>query len=768
MSEVTATMTTTYSNGHIRARIHEILHLSYGVRSYDNSRIWAGNLKLWVEDESHSGAIARVFFDTEAPTPITVRVTAEIYISGITDVMSLSPSDLDVMIWTDANMYGFTDQKGIYHPDYGTYIPMSLHTDADGIPVRVGNNALYISDPITIEKPGVFSYTAMFSADHHKPNHPAKEWISINDISYNRDGLIVVVPAHLRACPSTMEICVRKYGASRRDDVFTSGRIANITRDIANIPVDILYLLPIFEPGTTDILTGADVRKGDLGSIYASKDFFRIDPAICTPPAEADILSLVEQGLIEQYDLRDLIPGRKAASLSRISEFNRFDSNREVVEFLGEDTATQLIGRAELRQLTRAAHALGKKVIFDLVLMQTSRDSHLILEHRDWYALDENGAPKKHSIAWLDYSDVALFDLTFNKPLQNYLSGVAPYWIKTCGLDGVRIDASQTVDTGFLKQIKNRIDEIKPDAIVLGETLCSFDEAINVPTDMIYSLLVDHHVNIEYATPYFDLFESYHHTFPHNTIAIAYFENHDSKRATAHWRDHFTTILACFTDAIDRWKIIAGPKAAASPVPLMTALKNIQCTLINTFSGSADRVNFAPAIENGTDFAETTRTDFENSTTLDFTLRDSGINATLHKAYGALHTCKNTLSKYISCGHVYYHRENLAPEHADRVFALTRYTDNDHSTLLFLSNLDPLCPHAASYKLDYLKILPAGKYRFDIAFDTYAEMGLTRARFKSAAPTVDGATIISGDLTFTLQPLQSLVIIITPVTARNK
>ena len=97
---------------------------------------------------------------------------------------------------------------------------------------------------------------------------------------------------------------------------------------------------------------------------------------------------------------------------------------------LGREALVQLVGRAELRALTRWAHALGKKVIFDLVLMQSSRDCPLIEEHPEWYQLDENDAPRIHQIAWLVYFDVAFFDLVYNRPLQDYLLEVAPYWIE--------------------------------------------------------------------------------------------------------------------------------------------------------------------------------------------------------------------------------------------------------------------------------------------------------------------------------------------------
>ena len=50
--------------------------------------------------------------------------------------------------------------------------------------------------------------------------------------------------------------------------------------------------------------------------------------------------------------------------------------------------------------------------------MQTSRDCPLIDTHPEFYVRDEEGRPAIHRIAWLVYSDVALFDLAFNEPLQ--------------------------------------------------------------------------------------------------------------------------------------------------------------------------------------------------------------------------------------------------------------------------------------------------------------------------------------------------------------
>ena len=92
-----------------------------------------------------------------------------------------------------------------------------------------------------------------------------------------------------------------------------------------------------------------------------------------SPVAEVDLAALFAQGLVRSGEVEDLavLAGWSAAEAA-----------------LGREALVQLVGRAELRGLTRRAHALGKKVIFDLVLMQSSRDCPLIAEHPEWYLLD--------------------------------------------------------------------------------------------------------------------------------------------------------------------------------------------------------------------------------------------------------------------------------------------------------------------------------------------------------------------------------------------
>ncbi len=731
----------------IRQHMCEKLHEIYPIQGFDNQDVWAGNLGVELDGLRFDPHMARAFLGT-VRSWVEARVRVEFYLRDI-DPHVVRKDDLDVRLWTDVNDLGFIDERGAYHSAFGRKLPMRLVADAQGRPVLLGNNLVFESEPVRIERTGVFHYTAEFSADDKPVCDPSKAWVSVNDIAHNQDGVMVISPERVRRCPSVTEVCVRKVGAKREGEAFESGTFRDVEAMLEEMPTDVIYLLPFFEPGFKDAFTGEDVRKGTLGSVYAVRDFFRIDPALVSPVEEVDLMSLVSQGLIRDYDLSDLLDGRQMARLRRVDDFNNFSTNKEAIEWIGRDRLVQMVGRAELRALAQRAHVLGKQVIFDLVLMQTSRDCPLIEQHPEWYVLDEAGRPKIHQIAWLVYSDVALLDLKFNKSLQNYLSGVASFWMKTCDLDGVRIDASQTVDRPFLKQIKNRINQVKSDAIVLGETLCALEEAVDVPVDMVYALLVDFHRDVEYAGPYTGFLEQTFGAFAPRTVAMAYFENHDSARATRVWRERFGGWLAEQEILREAWNARVGGADAAV---VMALLRNLQASVIDLTAGTTRCVNLAYALELGTTWGEEARTDFENSTFLHPERAEQEPHSCLVAAYRVLHDLKDDLPEILD-GHIYFHRSGFeGGDPADRVLAYVRFTSS--SGLLAVHNLDPAHARQVRIKMSGLPEVRWGNVKVETLFDTY------KFFFKAE----EGRVEVDGDAVLvSVAPLQSLLIRIRSV-----
>ncbi|MBQ1328675.1 MAG: alpha-amylase [Eubacterium sp.] len=118
-------------------------------------------------------------------------------------------------------------------------------------------------------------------------------------------------------------------------DTKGDGSISNgtLVRMLALLPilkkmqVNVLYLLPITEYSTRN-------QKGDMGSPFAIKDFYKLDP-----------------------NLHDEI-------IDGMNEFSLDD---------------------EFHILVEAAHLIGIRIVIDFIPRVTARDSNLILEHPDWF-----------------------------------------------------------------------------------------------------------------------------------------------------------------------------------------------------------------------------------------------------------------------------------------------------------------------------------------------------------------------------------------------
>jgi glycosidase len=119
---------------------------------------------------------------------------------------------------------------------------------------------------------------------------------------------------------------------------------------------------------------------------------------------------------------------------------------------------------ADLTALVAEAHNLGLKVILDWVPNHTSWDSEWKKNHPEYFTryngeftvpLNERGEP----IA--DWSDVC--DLDYNNPaLRKAMINAMQYWLKTCDIDGFRVDMAGLVPNDFWAEARPALDSIKP------------------------------------------------------------------------------------------------------------------------------------------------------------------------------------------------------------------------------------------------------------------------------------------------------------------
>lgn len=116
-------------------------------------------------------------------------------------------------------------------------------------------------------------------------------------------------------------------------------------------------------------------------------------------------------------------------------------------------------------ELVGAAHALGLRVIIDVVFNHTARDSVLVREHPEFFHLDELGRPVTTVPAWTDVID--LFHP--NPELTRYLIDSLAGWVDR-GVDGFRCDVANLTPVEFWLQAREELAQRRSGLLWLAES----------------------------------------------------------------------------------------------------------------------------------------------------------------------------------------------------------------------------------------------------------------------------------------------------------
>lgn len=146
-------------------------------------------------------------------------------------------------------------------------------------------------------------------------------------------------------------------------------------------------------------------------------------------------------------------------------------------------------GNIAFRELLKAAHASGIKIVLDGVFNHSGRGFYYfnnILENGsdspwvDWYTINdwplvpyltpENDASSypANYVCWENQRDLPQFNHN-NPAVREYLMRVGEYWIRE-GVDGWRIDAPHYIRVAtFWEEFRSRIKATNPQSYILGE-----------------------------------------------------------------------------------------------------------------------------------------------------------------------------------------------------------------------------------------------------------------------------------------------------------
>ena len=122
--------------------------------------------------------------------------------------------------------------------------------------------------------------------------------------------------------------------------------------------------------------------------------------------------------------------------------------------------------KQDFASLIRRAHALGLKVMIDVVYNHTSHDSLLLSEHPEFFHQDAQGHPVTTVPDWSD-----VIDLKHPHPgLTRYLVDSLVMWAEF-GVDGFRCDVASLLPQEFWIEARQAVAAVKPGVIWLAESV---------------------------------------------------------------------------------------------------------------------------------------------------------------------------------------------------------------------------------------------------------------------------------------------------------
>lgn len=134
----------------------------------------------------------------------------------------------------------------------------------------------------------------------------------------------------------------------------------------------------------------------------------------------------------------------------------------------------------EFRELVEKCHAMGMRVMLDLVFNHLSQ-AHLLFRdvlekgaaspYADWFwvhrypAKDESGHHYE-SFAFLEEMPKIRTD---NPDTADYLLDIARYWLREYDVDGYRLDVANEVSHSFWRRFRREMETVRPDVAIIGE-----------------------------------------------------------------------------------------------------------------------------------------------------------------------------------------------------------------------------------------------------------------------------------------------------------
>lgn len=154
----------------------------------------------------------------------------------------------------------------------------------------------------------------------------------------------------------------------------------------------------------------------------------------------------------------------------------------------------------DFKQFVKNCHANDVKVIVDGVFNHTGRDFFAFQDikqnrensrYKDWYCNVNFWGNNEYNDGfsydnWGGYNLLAKLNL-WNPEAKNYHLETVKFWVDEFDIDGIRLDAADVLDFGFMKELRSFCNGLKPDFWLMGEVIHG-DYSRWANNDMLHSV----------------------------------------------------------------------------------------------------------------------------------------------------------------------------------------------------------------------------------------------------------------------------------------
>ena len=154
----------------------------------------------------------------------------------------------------------------------------------------------------------------------------------------------------------------------------------------------------------------------------------------------------------------------------------------------------------DFKQFVKNCHANDVKVIVDGVFNHTGRDFFAFQDikqnrensrYKDWYCNVNFWGNNEYNDGfsydnWGGYNLLAKLNL-WNPEVKNYHLETVKFWVDEFDVDGIRLDAADVLDFGFMKELRSFCNGLKPDFWLMGEVIHG-DYSRWANNDMLHSV----------------------------------------------------------------------------------------------------------------------------------------------------------------------------------------------------------------------------------------------------------------------------------------